>query len=290
MKNSKELIKLLSLERIEENIFRGENFKAPWGQVYGGQVLAQALHAAQQTVPEDRKAHSLHAYFILGGDINVPIIYDVERIRDGGSFTTRRIVAIQKGRPIFNMAASFQLEQDGFDHQIKMPKIPSPDELCNDQELIENWKKDAPELYEYFKRYRFNRPIEFRPVEHFNPSERKKAKPYRHIWMKAKGRVPAKNKGLHQQMLTYASDYNLLGTALLPHRKDFHPGAMQLASLDHGMWFHREFKMDDWLLYSLDSPSASNARGFTRGNIFNQQGQLVASVVQDGLIRQRRKK
>ena len=289
MKNAKELTQLLTLERIEENIFRGQNFMAPWGQVFGGQVLGQALHAAQQTVPADRIAHSMHAYFILGGDINVPIIYDVERIRDGGSFTTRRVVAIQKGRPIFNMAASFQLEQEGFDHQIKMPKVPQPEELKTDQQLIESWSKEAPKAFEYLKRFRFNRPIEFRPVEQFNPLERKKHKPFKHIWLKAKGRMSRKNKPMHRQMLAYASDYNLLTTTLLPHRKQFQPGGLQLASLDHGMWFFRDFRMDDWLLYALDSPSASNARWFTRGNIFTKDGKLVASVVQEGLIRKRRK-
>lgn len=286
MKNAKQLTALLNLEKIEENIFRGNNFQAPWGAVFGGQVLAQSLHAAYQTVPEDRFAHSMHAYFILRGDISTPIVYDVDTIRDGGSFTTRRVVAIQKGRPIFNMAASFQLKQEGFDHQINMSKIPPPDDLMTDVELAETWEGELPAL---FKRYRSQRPIEFRPVENHDPFVPKKRKPYRNVWFKAKGKM-GNALSLHQTFLAYASDYNLLGTALLPHQKHVKYGEVQLASLDHGMWFHRDFRMDEWLLYSLDSPSASNSRGFTRGNIFTQDGKLVASVVQEGMIRKMKKK
>jgi len=260
MQNSKELTELLQLEKIEENIFRGKNYQAPWGAVFGGQVLAQALHAAYQTVPEDRFAR--------------------------GSFTTRRVVAIQKGRPIFNFSASFQLKQDGFDHQIKMPDIPQPEQLLTDIELAKTWKGEIPDI---FKRYRSIRPIEFRPVENIQPFLNKKHEPYRHVWFKAKGEM-GDATSLHQTFLAYASDYNLLATALLPHREQFNFGEIQLASLDHAMWFHREFRMDDWLLYSLDSPSASNSRGFTRGNIFSKDGTLVASVTQEGMIRKRRKK
>ncbi len=286
MKNAKELRDLLNLEKIEENIFRGNNYQAPWGAVFGGQVLAQSLHAAYQSVPDDRFAHSMHAYFILRGDISQPIIYDVDRIRDGGSFTTRRVVAIQKGRPIFNMSASFQLKQEGFDHQISMADIPPPESLLTDVQLAETWEGELPEL---FKRFRSERPIEFRPAEKIHPFMNEKREPFRNVWFKAKGKM-SDAISLHHTFLAYASDYNLLGTALLPHRDQVKYGEIQLASLDHGMWFHRQFRMDEWLLYSLDSPSASNSRGFTRGNIFTRDGKLVASVVQEGMIRKARKK
>lgn len=286
MKKISELIDLLSLEKIEENIFRGQNYQTPWKRVFGGQVLAQALHAAMETVPEDRIVHSIHGYFILTGDISQPIIYDVDRIRDGGSFTTRRVVAIQKGRPIFNMAASFQVPSEGFDHQIPMPNVPPPEALMTDEQRAEKYKKTSPILY---KRYSIPRPIDFRPVEEINPLKPKNMAPFRHIWLKAKDKINGP-LSLHQQILAYASDYNLLGTATLPHRKEFKLEKMFLASLDHAMWFHREFRADEWLLYVLDSPSASNERGFTRGNIFSQDGVLVASVVQEGLIREWKKK
>lgn len=277
METVQDIIKLLTLEQIEENIFRGDNYKAPWKRVFGGQVLAQALHAAYETIPEERYVHSLHGYFILAGDIDVPIVYDVDRIRDGGSFTTRRVVAIQKGRPIFNMSASFQLEQEGFEHQIPMPNVPPPDTLLSDEDLMTSRRHS-----------RHPRPVEFRPVEKMDTGGEINAAPFRHIWLKAKGELPAK-KRIHHEVLAYTSDYHLLGTATLPHQLELKQNTMFMASLDHAMWFHRDFRMDEWLLYAMDSPSASNARGFTRGNIFTQDGILVASVVQEGLIRPRKK-
>jgi len=280
MNSTAELTRLLDLERIEENIYRGQNYQAPWKRVFGGQVLAQSIHAAHQTVPKNRVLHSMHAYFLLTGDISVPIIYDVDRSRDGGTFTTRRVVAIQKGKPIFITAASFQKKSEGFDHQIDLPDIPNPENLKSDIELISHLKEDAPELY---KRFNHERPIEFRPVELHNPLHPKKSEPYRHVWLRAKGTL-SDDLRVHQEVLTYASDYNLLGTAILPHRDKLENREMFFASLDHAMWFHRPFRADDWLLYQLDSPSASNARGFTRGNIFNREGVLVASVVQEGLM------
>lgn len=280
MQTIEELLNLLKLEQIEENIFRGQNYLAPWGRVFGGQVLAQALHAAQQTVPEDRRLHSLHAYFILAGDINQPIIYDVERIRDGGSFTTRRIVAIQKGRPIFNMSASFHKELDAFSHQFEMPQVTPPENLKNDKELFEEVKDKLPAMV---KMLQSGRPIEFRPVEPTDLVNPQKSEPIRHVWFKAKGTLPD-DLTAHQQVLTYTSDYSLLGTATLPHREQFKVGDLYMASLDHAMWFHRDFRIDEWLLYALDSPSASNSRGFARGNIFNHKGELVASTVQEGLM------
>ncbi len=286
MKTAKELLDLLQAEKIEENIFRAQSHKTYWGRVFGGQVLGQSLHAAYRTVSEEHVVHSMHAYFILPGDINLPIVYEVDRIRDGRSFVTRRVVAIQKGRPIFNMAASFQLEQEGFDHQIEMPDVPAPETLMNDYEFAKKYEKDRPEL---FARFSIPRPIEFRPVQQLNWAKPESAPPYRAIWIKVKGDLPDSIR-THQEVLAYASDYNLLLTAMLPHLDDIEWGSIQIASVDHAMWFHRAFRMDEWLLYSLDSPSTSNARGFTRGTIFNRQGQLVASVVQEGLLRKRRKK
>ena len=286
MKSVVELIELLNLEQIDENIYRGQNYQAPWGRVFGGQVLAQATHAARRTVPDERFLHSLHGYFILGGDISVPIIFQVDRIRDGRSFTTRRVVAVQKGRAIFNLSASFQIKEKGFEHQISMPNVPSPLALNTDKEWAKKYKKELPDMY---KRYSVERPIEFRPVEKFDPINIRNQRPFRHIWLKANGKLPDDPK-IHQEILAYASDYSLMGTSLLPHRTKFDRTMMQMASLDHAMWFHHDFKMDEWLLYALDSPAAAGNRGFNRGNFFNQEGKLVASVVQEGLIRNRKPK
>ncbi len=283
MKDVKELLELLELEQIERNLYRGRSSSVGSKQVFGGQVLAQALHAAAKTVPEGRFAHSLHAYFILPGDLDKPIIFQVDTIRDGGSFTTRRVKAIQNGEAIFLMSASFQLQQDGFDHHIPMPNVSKPESLVSWEDLVDQYGDMLPENIKRF--LNLERPIEFRPVELINPALPGKSSPFRHVWMRAKGAMP-EDRRLHQQVLAYTSDYNLLTTALLPHGSEtgaFHK--IQLASLDHAMWFHRPFQMDDWLLYAIDSPSASNARGFTRGNIFAADGRLVASVVQEGLMR-----
>ena len=286
MNNAKELIGLIELEQIEENIFRGESYLTPWGRVYGGQVLAQSLHAAIQTTDSERVPHSMHGYFILPGDPKQPIVYMVERLRDGGSFTTRRVTAIQKGQAIFNMAASFQEPQEGLEHQISMPDVPDPETLATDIELAEVYKKTMPLLYQTFQ---IPRPMEFRPVEKLDLLNPVKEEPFRHIWIKAIGEVPTE-ANMHHEMLAYASDYRLLTTAILPHQDEVSYFDLQIASLDHAMWFHRDFKIDEWLLLALDSPSASNTRGFTRGNIFNREGKLVASMTQEGLIRKRRKK
>lgn len=282
MKNIQELLGLLNLEAIEENIFRGQSRSVGSQRVFGGQVLAQALQAAIRTAPEDRFVHSLHAYFILPGDIELPIVFEVDRIRDGGSFTTRRIKAIQKGQAIFNMSASFQKNQEGFDHQISMPNVTPPGGLMSWDQLVEEFGAKLPDNIRRF--LEIDHPIEFRPVERIHPMPAGKRQPQRHVWMRAKGEMPD-DIAAHQSVLAYASDYNLLTTALLPHG-DLAAGAnIQLASLDHGMWFHRDFRMDEWLLYAIDSPSASGARGFTRGSIFDREGRLVASVVQEGLMR-----
>lgn len=286
MKDVKELLDLLELEQIEENYFRGRSHSIGSKRVFGGQVLAQSLNAAIRTVPPDRFVHSLHAYFILAGDLDTPIIFEVDRIRDGGSFTTRRVKAIQKGQAIFLMSASFQLLQEGFDHHLNMPNVSPPEVLANWEDLAEKFNDILPENLKRF--FNVNRPIEFRPVELINPALPGKSQPVKHLWMKVKGQMPDE-KTAHQCVLAYASDYNLLPTALQPHGDEASFHNVQMASLDHAMWFHRDFRMDDWLLYAIDSPSASNARGFTRGNIFTREGKLVASVVQEGLIRPKRK-
>ena len=282
MKTIDELLGLLNLEAIEENIFRGQSRSVGSQRVFGGQVLAQALQSAIHTVPEDRFVHSLHAYFILPGDIELPIVFEVDRIRDGGSFTTRRVKAIQKGQAIFNMSASFQKKEEGFDHQISMPNVTPPDGLMSWDQLVEEFSGQLPKNIRRF--LEIDHPIEFRPVERVHPMLAGKRQPQRHVWMRTKGAMPDEPTA-HQAVLAYASDYNLLTTALLPHGDQVAGGNIQLASLDHGMWFHRDFRMDNWLLYAIDSPSASGARGFTRGSVFDQEGRLVASAVQEGLMR-----
>ncbi len=286
MKTVDELLNLLQLEQLEENFFRGVSSSIGSPRVFGGQVLAQSLSAAIQTVPEDRYVHSLQAYFLLPGDISIPIVFSVDCIRDGGSFTTRSVKAIQRGQTIFHLSASFQLEQQGLDHQVEMPEVPGPEALANWEGLAQEYNDIIPDNFRRF--LELDRPIEFKPVERYNLFSPEKHSPYRNVWMRARGPMPDERKA-HQLVLSYASDYNLLTTALLPHGQHGNFGELQLASLDHAMWFHRDFHFDDWLLYNLDSPSASNARGFTRGNIFTRDGKLVASVVQEGLIRPRRK-
>ena len=281
MEKVSELLEILTLEKIEERIFRGQNYKTPWGRVFGGQVLAQAIQSAIPTVTEDRYVHSMHGYFLRPGNINIPIIYDVDILRDGGSFSTRRVIAIQKGKPIFNMAASFHVKDDNpLQHQMEMPDVPLPEDLKTSEELLQHIKKDNPFLYKML----FNpKPIEFRPVEVIDPLERKDHKPVRNIWFKVKEPLP-KNQNLHKVVLAYISDYNLMTTAALPNRSSMTPGSHFFASLDHAMWFHRECKADEWLLYSLDSPSSSNSRGLGRGKIFTKEGVLVSSTIQEGLL------
>jgi len=274
----------MDLETIEENLFRGQSHDIGANHVFGGQVLSQSLQAAMLTLPEDRHAHSLHAYFILRGDETKPIVYSVERVRDGGSFSTRRVKAIQAGRDIFVTAISFQLEEEGMNHQIEMPNVSAPTSLKSDKELLEKYKDKLPDG---FRRFLSARPIEFRPVDPFNFVSPSRQDPIRYVWMKAKGSI-TKDQEVQKRILAYASDYNLLSTAIQPHQDKVNYFQLQMASLDHAMWFHRPFDLEEWHLYAIDSPSASNARGFTRGNIFKQDGTLVASVVQEGLIRRRR--
>lgn len=276
-----DLITLLKLERIEENIFRGDSRDIGSPQVFGGQVLGQALSAAQHTV-EGRVAHSLHAYFLRRGDINAPIIYDVDRARDGGSFSNRRVVAIQHGRPILNLAASFQSPEDGLSHQAEMPDVPAPDGLKDLTHLATDVLDKIPVK---LRRFMTNqRPFEFRPVETSSFDEPMKLPPVKNVWVRAVDAMPD-NTALHQNLLTYVSDFELLATSTMPHALPFTRGNVILASLDHALWFHREFRMDEWLLYSMESTNASGARGYARGKFFKQDGTLVASTTQEGLVR-----
>ncbi|MCR9063356.1 MAG: acyl-CoA thioesterase II [Cytophagales bacterium] len=285
MQDIHELIDLIDLEEKTPNTFIGQNYQAPWKRVFGGQVLSQSISAAYKTVPKDRIANSMHAYFILAGDISIPITYEVDIVRDGGSFNTRRVVAKQNDEVIYITSVSFQKKQSGFDHQIDMPNVVGPESLKSDEDVASKYKLLIPQnVFQAIK----ERPFEFRPVEKLNILDRSTKPPFRHYWFKAKAKVEG-DLSLHQRLLTYVSDYNLLTTATLPHTKGPIPKGLFMASLDHAMWFHRDFRIDEWLLYALDSPSASNSRGFTRGNIFTQDGKLVASVVQEGLIRKREK-
>jgi acyl-CoA thioesterase-2 len=276
-----DLIELLKLERIEDNIFRGDSRDIGSAQVFGGQVLGQALSAAQHTV-EDRVAHSLHAYFLRRGDMNAPIVYEVDRARDGGSFSTRRVVAIQHGRPIFNLAASFQNPEPGLSHQADKPDVPGPEGL---QDLGDVARQHIDKLPEKLRRFMTEkRPFEFRPVEPVSLGISEPKPPAKHVWIKAVEALPD-DLALHQNLLAYVSDFELLGTSTLPHGLPFGQGRVIMASLDHALWFHREFRIDEWLLYAMDSPNAAGARGFARGQLFSEDGTLVASTVQEGLIR-----
>lgn len=281
--NVDKLLKSIALEQLDNNLFRGSSHNMGSPNVYGGQALSQALDAAMQSVPSDRLVHSLHAYFILPGNLTKPIIYQVLNIRDGGSFSTRRVTGMQNGKAIFILAASFQLEQSGLDHQIEMPEITQPGELQSDYDLMMQFKDQIPKSFKNFIR---PKPIEFRPVNPLSFILPQKQEPNRYIWMRAIGEVP-NEATIQQRLLAYASDYNLLVTALLPHQHETNISKLQLASLDHAMWFHRAFDISKWLLYVIESPSASNTRGFTRGSIYTKKGQLVASVVQEGLMRQK---
>lgn len=280
-----ELVTLLSLEKIEENLFRGQSQDLGWGTVYGGQVLGQALSAAVQTVPDDRFVHSLHAYFLRPGDVSRPIVYDVDRIRDGGSFTTRRVVAIQKGRAIFNMSASFQLQEDGFSHSDDCPDVARPEELMTEQQRVAQFSERLPDFLR--ERALVERPFEMRACEPLeDPVAPKKHPPTTAHWLKTTGPLDDA-PSLHRFLLAYASDFEFLITSLRPHGVTWLTPGMQVASVDHAMWFHRPFRVDRWLLHSVHSPSASGARGFVRGKIFDDSGNLVASTSQEGLIRRR---
>ena len=278
-----DLLDLLDLENIEVNLFRGVSPTTGWQRVYGGQVLGQALVAASRTVEDpERTAHSLHGYFLRPGDTTIPILYNVDRIRDGKSFTTRRVVAIQKGRAIFNMSASFHVAEDGLEHQFPMPVVKPPLECPSQSELRQRFKADVPE--EIRARVERPEPIEMRFVEPFNEFKPAPMPPYQHTWIRTVDEMPDDAR-VHQCMLAYASDMTLIDTSYRPHAIGWGTADFQVASLDHAMWFHRPFRADDWLLYAQDSPISSGARGFSRGTIFDSTGKLVASVAQEGLIR-----
>ena len=279
------LLALLDVEALEVDLFRGQSTDPGWTRVYGGQVVAQALMAASKTVRADRLAHSLHAYFLRPGDPAAPIVYRVERDRDGTSFATRRVVAIQHGRPIFNLAASFQVVEDGLDHAAAMPKVRGPDGLQNERELFDRRAATTPEPYRSLWANR-DRPIEFRPVDPSDPFKPKKSKPVQHNWFSAASPVPA-DPVLARCLLAYASDMTLLDTCLMPHAVSWSDPKLQVASIDHAMWFHDTPDLNDWHLFAQDSPRASGGRGLNRGLIFAHGGQLVASVIQEGLIRLR---
>jgi len=277
------LLATLDLEQLEENLYRGRSPQVGWQRVFGGQVIGQSLVAAARTV-SGRMAHSLHAYFMREGDPAVPIIYEVDRIRDGKSFTTRRVVAIQHGQAIFSMNASFQVSEEGLDHQIAMPDAPPPESLPSEAELQAAYMHAAPEgVRLYWER---PRPIELRPVDLRHFLSRDKLPPQQLVWVRATGRLPD-DPEIHRCVLAYASDMTLLDTALFAHGRMVFDRDLQAASLDHAMWFHRDFRADEWMLYAADSPSASGARGFTRGSLFTRDGRLAASVAQEGLIRPR---
>ena len=279
-----DVIRLLDLETIERNHYRATSPNEGWQRVYGGQVIGQALVAASRTVEPGRNAHSLHGYFLRPGEMNTPILYTVDRIRDGKSFTTRQVVAIQNGEAIFAMSISFQIEEAGLAHQFEMPDAPDPETLEDEETVRARYAKElAMDQQEPFLR---QRPIEIRPI---NPANiyRPSARPPRQMcWMRARDRLPDDPR-LHQCVLAYLSDWSLLDTAILPHAVSYSDDRMQVASLDHAMWFHRPFRADQWLLYVQDSPVSSGARGLTRGLIYSQTGDLVASATQEGLIRLR---
>ncbi|WP_010487323.1 acyl-CoA thioesterase II [Pseudomonas sp. S9] len=279
-----DLVALLSLETIEENLFRGVSQDLGFRQLFGGQVLGQCISAASQTMDDARHVHSMHGYFLRPGDPTLPIVSQVDRVRDGGSFSTRRVMAIQKGQPIFTCSASFQADEPGFSHQIEMPDIPGPEDLQSETELARQVAHLLPERMR--ERALSDKPIDIRPVTVGNPFKPEVTEPVKYVWFKADGTLP-ESPALHKYILGYASDFNLLTTSMLPHGISVWQKFMQVASLDHSLWFHCNLRMDDWLLYAMDSPWAGNARGFARGSVFNRQGKLVASVAQEGLIRLR---
>lgn len=277
------LLDLLDLEPLEVNIYRGRNRDLGTGRVFGGQVFAQALVAARRTVPDGREAHSVHGYFILPGDLEAPIVYFVDRLRDGRSFTTRRVTAIQHGQAIFNLSASFHVTEPGVEHQVPMPEVPAPESLPRELDLIREMADRIPEpLRELLTQ---DRPIDMRPVDPMLPfASAPPREGRRYVWLRTVETVPG-DLMIQHAILAYASDYGLISTALLPHGLSYRSPGLQMASLDHSLWLHRPFRVDEWLLYAMDSPVAYGARGFARGMIYTRDGTLVASVAQEGLIR-----
>lgn len=280
----KDFLALLELEKLEVNIYRGQNRDLGTGRVYGGQVFAQALMAARRTVDEPREAHSVHGYFLRAGDLNAPIVFFVDRPRDGGSFTSRRVTAIQHGEAIFHLSASFHAEERGLDHQSTMPDVPPPEDMPSEVDLIRA-QLDAfsPELHAVLLQ---DRPLDIRTDSPHIPGRTRPREPQRFLWFRVVERLPDEPI-VHQAILAYASDYGFLPTALAPHDIAYRDPRVFVASLDHTVWMHRPFRADEWLLYVMDSPTAANARGFVRGQIFSRDGTLVASTAQEGLLRLR---
>jgi acyl-CoA thioesterase-2 len=277
------MLDVLNIEQLEVNLFRGRSPQDRWQRVFGGQVIGQALVAACRTV-EGRNPHSMHAYFLIGGDPKVPIIYEVDRIRDGKSFTTRRVVAIQHGQAIFTLMVSFHNDEPGLEHQAAMPQVPPPEELPSEAQIRETVLPNMPEAVQRY--YKSERPIELRPVEYQRYLGKKIENGF-NVWIRATGKLPD-DPAIHQCVLAYASDMSLLNTALVPHGRSLFEKEFMGASLDHALWLHRPFRADDWLLYAQESPSMTGSRGFARGLIFRRDGALVASVAQEGLVRIRR--
>ena len=279
-----DLLKLLELEPLEVNLFRGESRDIGSPQVFGGQVLGQALTAASATVA-DRIVHSLHAYFLRRGDFDAPIVYQVDRSLDGHSFSNRRVVAIQHGEQIFNMAASFQVAEEGLDHQLSMPAVPPPEDLPDSSRPPPELLTRLPQRLQRFLEK--PRPFEFRLVQPFDYEAPPGTPPSRQVWFRAVDHLPSDER-LHRRLLAYLSDYFLLDTATLPHKPAIRGNSVVMASIDHAVWFHRPLRVDDWLLYAVESPSASGARGFARAGVYARDGRLVASTAQEGLVRLRR--
>lgn len=276
------VIEILDLEEIEQNHYRANSPNEGWQRVYGGQVIGQALVAASRTVDLERRAHSLHGYFLRGGDTSIPILYKVDRIRDGRSFTTRRVEAIQNGRAIFTMSISFQVAEEGLSHQFEMPDVPDPEDLRDEDELRCEQAKDWPQ--EFQDAYTFSSAIQLRPIDPIDLMAPRAMPPQQMCWMKSREVLP-EDPRLHQCVLAYLSDWSLLDTATRPHAINYLNQNVQMASLDHAMWFHRPFRADEWMLYVQDSPAAGGARGFNRGLIYSRNGDLIASATQEGLMR-----
>ncbi|TKB49782.1 acyl-CoA thioesterase II [Ferrimonas sediminicola] len=278
------LLQVMDLEPLEEGLYRGQSEDLGFGHLFGGQVLGQALAAATRTVDAERAIHSFHSYFLRAGDLNRPVIYEVENMRDGRTISTRRVSAIQHGRPIFHLTGSFHHLEPGFEHQSAMPRVPGPQTLANQFQLAEAMRGKVPDrvLDIYLK----NTSIEIRPVDPVDPLNPTPREPVRHVWMRVNGELP-QNPVLHSHLLAYASDLNFLITAAQPHGVSFLTPGVKMATIDHSMWFHRPVAFDQWLLYSVDSPNAINSRGLVRGQIFNQAGELLASTAQEGLLRQK---
>ncbi len=281
-----DLLQLLSLEKIEQGLYRGKSQNLGLPQVFGGQVIGQALSATKDTLEDMRPVHSLHTYFLRPGDASRPIIYDVENLRDGRSISTRRVKAIQHGKPIFFMTASFHVLAKGLEHQASMPEVQGPDNLVSTRERILKLAQEANMPIP--SRFEQESPIEIRPVESFNPLKPEAMSPVRHVWMKTNGPLPDDSR-VHKYMLAYASDMAFLPVAGQPHGISFFTKDYQMATIDHSMWFHHDFRFDDWLLYQIESPSASHQRGFVLGKFFDRSGRLVASTAQEGVMRESKK-